>query len=265
MTEKITVVKIGGNVVDNPSALSAFASDFASLPGKKVLIHGGGKEATRLSSRLDIPTIMIEGRRVTSADTLEIVTMVYGGLVNKRVVASLQSNGCNALGLSGADGCVIPATRRLPQPIDYGFVGDISPIEINTTLIAMLLDAGITPVFCALAYDKGGCSMLNCNADSVSSAVAIALAAVAPVTLTFCFEKDGVMADVDRPDTLIPSITPSVFECLKSDGTVSGGMIPKVTNALAAIRSGVSDVRICRSDLLTTDRGTVITIPADEV
>ena len=247
MTEKITVVKIGGNVVDNPSALSAFASDFASLPGKKVLIHGGGKEATRLSSRLDIPTTMIEGRRVTSADTLEIVTMVYGGLVNKRVVAALQSNGCNALGLSGADGCVIPATRRLPEPIDYGFVGDISP------------------VFCALAYDKEGCSMLNCNADSVASAVAIALAAVAPVTLTFCFEKDGVMADVDRPDTLIPSITPSVFECLKSDGTVSGGMIPKVTNALAAIRSGVSDVRICRSDLLTTDRGTVITIPADEV
>ncbi len=264
MTDKITVVKIGGNVVDNPEALDRFAADFAGLPGKKILIHGGGKEATRLSTRLEIPTTMIEGRRVTSGETLEVVTMVYGGLVNKRVVGALQQHGCNALGLSGVDGLVIPAKRRSPIPVDYGFVGDINPEEINTELIGALLNAGITPVFCALAYDRSGATLLNCNADSVASSVAVASSRIAPVSLTYCFEKDGVMADVDRPDTLIASITPASFELLRADGTVSGGMIPKITNALAAIRSGVSDVRICRSDLLASDRGTTITIPADE-
>lgn len=264
MTDKITVVKIGGNVVDSPSALKSFATDFAALPGKKILIHGGGKEATRLSARLDIPTTMIEGRRVTSAETLEIVTMVYGGLVNKRVVAALQSNGCNALGLSGADGLVIPARRRSPVPVDFGFVGDIDPAKINTSLIKTLLDMDIVPVFCALAYDPSEATLLNCNADSVASAVAVASSSIGAVTLTFCFEKDGVMADVDRPETLIESITPLSFETLRSDGTISGGMIPKITNALAAIRSGVSDVRICRSDLLSSERGTVISIPDDE-
>lgn len=255
----IQVVKIGGNVVDNPEALARFARDFASLPSPKILIHGGGKEATRLAARLDIPQTMIEGRRVTSADTLDVVTMVYGGLVNKRVVAALQKEGCDALGLSGVDALVIPATRRKPEPIDYGFVGDIDPARINSRFIARLLEAGITPVFCALAYDTANGTLLNCNADSVASAVAIAASSIAPSTLTFCFEKDGVMADVDRPDSLIPQITAESFTALKADGTVQGGMIPKITNALAAIQSGVSSVRICRSDLLTDSRGTVIT------
>lgn len=264
MTDKITVVKIGGNVVDSPAALEQFAADFAALPGKKILIHGGGKEATRLSTRLDIPTTMIEGRRVTSAETLSVVTMVYGGLVNKRVVSALQSHGCNAIGLSGVDGMVIPAKRRSPVPVDYGFVGDIDPADINVGLIATLLDLDLVPVFCALAYDADNSTLLNCNADSVASAVAVASSRIAPVTLTFCFEKDGVMADVDRPDTLIESITPAKFATLHADGTVSGGMIPKITNAFAAIRAGVDKVRICRSDLLDSTRGTVITIPADE-
>lgn len=255
----IKVIKIGGNVVDNPGSLARFAEDFASVPGPKILIHGGGKEATRLAYRLDIPTTMIEGRRVTSAETLEVVTMVYAGLVNKRVVAALQGCGCNAVGLSGVDGLAIPAIRRPPHPVDYGFVGDIDPSDINTTLIKKLFDAGLTPVFCALAYDRENGTLLNCNADSVASAVAVASASLAPATLTFCFEKDGVMADVDRPDSLIPAITRESFEALKADGTVSDGMIPKITNALAAIDSGVQSVRICRSDLLADERGTIIT------
>lgn len=262
--ENITVVKIGGNVVDNPVALDKFAADFANLSGKKILIHGGGKEATRLSARLDIPTTMIEGRRVTSAETLEIVTMVYGGLINKRMVAALQNHGCNSIGLSGVDGMIIPAKRRSPVPVDYGFVGDIATNDINVGVIKVLLDSGLTPVFCALAYDSADSTLLNCNADSIASSVAVAASRIAPTSLTFCFEKDGVMADVDNPDTLIPSITPDSFDTFRANGTVTGGMIPKITNALAAIRNGVCEVRICRSDLLASDRGTVITIPDHE-
>ena len=261
---EITVVKIGGNVVDNPVALEHFAADFAALPGRKILIHGGGKEATRLSARLDIPTTMIEGRRVTSAETLDVVTMVYAGLVNKRVVASLQAHGCNAMGLSGVDGCVIPAVRRSPVPVDYGFVGDINPDNVNAGFIGSLLNAGIVPVFCALAYDREASTLLNCNADSVASAVAIAASRLATTSLTYCFEKDGVMADVENPDSLITSITPSSFAELKADGTVNGGMLPKITNAIAAVKSGLECVRICRSDMLLSDRGTTISVPADE-
>lgn len=256
---EISVIKIGGNVVDNPQALDRFASDFAAIDGPKILIHGGGKEATRLAERLDIPTTMIEGRRVTSAETLEVVTMVYAGLINKRVVGALRRHGCNALGLSGIDGGVIPARRRPANPIDYGFVGDINPAEINAPLIGALLEAGITPVFCALAYDSDGRdTLLNCNADSVASAVAIASARIGSPALTFCFEKDGVMADVDDPQSLIPEITEASFSRLKEEGVVAGGMIPKITNALAAIRQGVKMVRICRADLLGSSRGTVI-------
>ncbi|MCM1028170.1 MAG: acetylglutamate kinase [Pseudoflavonifractor sp.] len=255
----ITVVKIGGNVVDNPQALDRFAADFAATPGPKILIHGGGKEATRLSSRLEIPTTMIEGRRVTSAETLEVVTMVYAGLVNKRVVGALRRHGCNAIGLSGIDGGVIPAKKRSATPIDYGFVGDIEVSYINVPLIISLINSGLTPVFCALAYDIDGDTLLNCNADSVASAVAIAVADKASTTLTFCFEKDGVMADLDDPSSLIPSITPATFGPLKESGVIAGGMIPKITNALVATSMGVESVRICRSDLINTSRGTIIT------
>ena len=152
----IKVAKIGGNVVDNPEALSRFIAEFASLPGKKILVHGGGKEATRMSAKLEIPTTMIEGRRVTTRETLDVVTMVYAGLVNKRIVSMLQAAGCNALGLTGADGNAIKATRRNPVPIDFGYVGDIDPNDVNDSLIASLLDAGITPVFCAITHDGTG-------------------------------------------------------------------------------------------------------------
>ncbi len=254
----ITVVKIGGNVVDNPEALDHFVSDFSKLKGPKILVHGGGKEATRLSARLDIPTTMIDGRRVTTRETLDVVTMVYAGLINKRIVSALQSKGCNAIGLSGADGNIIPANRRPATPVDYGFVGDIDAAKINTALLATLLDCGIVPVFCAIMHDGNG-TLLNCNADSVASAVAVAASRIAPARLVFCFEKDGVLADVDNPGSLIESVTPQSYTTLREDGVVNKGMIPKIDNAFAAIAAGVESVTIKHSDNLLNTRGTTIT------
>lgn len=255
--DSIKVVKIGGNVVDNPEALARFISDFVKLPGRKILVHGGGKEATRMSARLDIPTTMIEGRRVTTRETLDIVTMVYAGLVNKRIVAMLQAAGCNALGLTGADANAITATRRPAEPIDYGFVGDIAPEGVSSELISSLLDAGITPVYCAITHDGHG-TLLNCNADTIASSVAVGASRVAPTELVFCFEQPGVMEDINRPDSLIPLITPDIYADLRAKGVVSKGMIPKIDNAFEAISSGVTSVTIKHSDALNTGIGTVI-------
>ena len=255
--EDIKVVKIGGNIVDNPEALESFVKDFASLPGRKILIHGGGKEATRLSSRLEIPTTMIEGRRVTSRETPDVVTMVYAGLVNKRIVSMLQAAGCNALGLSGADGDAIRATRRPATPVDYGFVGDIAPSGVNTQLMAALLDAGITPVYCAITHDGNG-TLLNCNADTIASSVAIGASTIAPTDLIYCFEQPGVMLDIDRPDSLIPSITADSYARLRAEGVVNKGMIPKLDNSFRAIEAGVRSVIIKHAANLTNPTGTVL-------
>lgn len=254
----VTIVKIGGNVIDSPEALSAFLADFARLEGPKVIVHGGGKEATRLSAALGVETTMIDGRRVTDRDTLDIVTMVYAGLINKRIVAMLQSLGCNAIGLCGADGNVIPARRRKPEPVDYGYVGDIDPTRINAALISRLIEDGICPVFCAITHDKKG-SLLNSNADSVASAVAVAVSSFAPSRLVFCFEKAGVLADVDDPDSVIPLITPANYATLRESGAISKGMIPKIDNAMLATRSGVESVTIKSSGALLADGGTTIT------
>lgn len=256
--ENIKVIKIGGNVVDNPEALSRFIRDFVSLPGKKILVHGGGKEATRMSAKLDIPTTMIDGRRVTDRATLDVVTMVYAGLVNKRIVSMLQAEGCNAIGLTGADGNAITATRRPATPVDYGFVGDIAPEGVNSDLIAALLDAGITPVYCAITHDGAG-TLLNCNADTIASSVAVGASRIAPADLIFCFEQPGVMEDIDKPDSLIRSITPAIYADLRARGIVNKGMIPKIDNAFKAIERGVRSVTIKHSDALAIDRGTVIT------
>ncbi|MCM1355797.1 MAG: acetylglutamate kinase [Staphylococcus sp.] len=255
--ETVKVIKIGGNVVDNPEALSRFVRDFVKLPGRKILVHGGGKEATRMSAKLDIPTTMIEGRRVTTRETLDVVTMVYAGLVNKRIVSMLQAEGCNALGLTGADANAITATRRPAEPIDYGFVGDIAPEGVNSALISSLLDAGITPVYCAITHDGKG-TLLNCNADTIASSVAVGAARVSPAELIFCFEQPGVMEDIERPDSLIPLITPDIYADLRARGIVNKGMIPKIDNAFKAIGSGVSSVTIKHSDALTTGVGTTI-------
>lgn len=252
----INVVKIGGNVIDDREALTAFLKDFASMPGHKVLVHGGGKEATRLSRTLGIETKMIEGRRVTDDATIDVVTMVYAGLINKRIVSLLQSLGCNSLGLTGADGNVIPARRRNPMPVDYGFVGDIVSDEVNSGLIESLLEQGIAPVFCAICHDGAG-QVLNCNADSVANAVAEGCAKIGPTRLTFCFEKPGVMRDVNDDNSVIPSIDSESFSVLKEEGIIADGMIPKVTNALKSAQHGVI-VRICRATDLQRPGGTII-------
>lgn len=253
--EKITVIKIGGNVIDNQVSLDRFVGELAAMEGAKILIHGGGKLATRMAERLEIPVQMIDGRRITDKATLDVVTMVYAGLVNKQIVAALQAKGCNALGLSGADGNIVRAHRRAPEPIDYGFVGDIDAVE--SALLETLLQAGITPVFSAIMHDGKG-SLLNCNADSVATAVALGAAAIAPTDLVFCFEKRGVLRNADDEESVIERISPASFATLKEEGTVKGGMLPKIENALKAVSAGVRSVRIKHADDLLTEGGTTI-------
>ena len=251
------IVKIGGNVVDNPDALLSFLKDFSQLAGPKILVHGGGKEATRLGEALGIHADMIDGRRVTDRATLDVVTMVYAGLINKRIVALLQSLGVDAIGLSGADAGIIKATRRCPEPIDYGFVGDIDPLDVNDRMLASLTDRGLTPVICAIMHDGAG-TLLNCNADSVASALAVAAARIAPTDLVFCFEKCGVLHDPEDDSSVIGEITAATFAQLKAAGIVSKGMLPKIENALQAVAQGVRSVTIKHSDNLLNDTGTVI-------
>lgn len=253
--EQITVVKIGGNVIDNEEVLDAFLKRFASIEGQKILIHGGGKLASRLQRELGQEVQMIDGRRVTDRQTLDVVTMVYAGLVNKQIVAKLQAAGCNAIGLSGADGNIVKAHRRPAQPIDYGFVGDIDGVD--ATMLRSLLEAGLTPIFSAIMHDGAG-TLLNCNADSVAQAVALGAAQLAPTDLVFCFEKKGVLRDAEDEDSVIERITPAAYAPLKADGTVSGGMIPKIENALRAVEQGVRSVKIKHADDLLTDGGTTI-------
>lgn len=255
MTDRITVVKIGGNVIDDPAALKRFVADFAALPGAKILVHGGGKIATRLAGKLELEVRMVEGRRITDKGMLDVVTMVYAGLLNKQIVAALQAAGCNAMGLSGADGNAVTARRRSPEPIDYGFVGDIERVDAG--LLRRLFEGGITPVFSAIMHDGRG-TLLNCNADSVASAVALGAAEVAPTDLVFCFEKAGVLRNADDETSLIPRITAESYVELKASGVVNRGMIPKIENALKAVDNGVRRVVIKHAANLSNDIGTTI-------
>jgi acetylglutamate kinase len=253
----LNVVKIGGNVIDNEAQLAQFLKDFAAIRGFKILVHGGGKLATKLSEALQIPTQMIDGRRVTDAETLKVVSMVYAGWINKSVVAQLQAMRCNAVGLSGADGNVIPALRRNPQPVDYGFVGDVSPVAINVNFIQLLFEQGITPVFSAITHDSRG-SLLNSNADTIASSVAIAMSHQMPTRLIFCFEKSGVLTNPDDDHSVIPEITRELYEEYKEQGVISGGMIPKVDSAFKAIGAGVKEVVIKHASAINAGGGTVI-------
>ncbi|MBR5465087.1 MAG: acetylglutamate kinase [Alistipes sp.] len=254
--KQITVIKIGGNVIDNEEVLNAFLARFAAIEGDKILVHGGGKLASRLQKELGQEVQMIDGRRVTDRATLDVVTMVYAGLVNKQIIAKLQALGCNAIGLSGADGNIVRAHRRPAKPIDYGFVGDIDGVD--TMMLRSLLEAGLTPVFSAIMHDGAG-TLLNCNADSVTQAVALGAAQLAPTDLVFCFEKHGVLSDAENDDSVIARITPDSYLQLKADGIVSGGMIPKIENALRAVEQGVRTVRIKHADdLLEESAGTTI-------
>ncbi len=258
MIEKITVVKIGGNVIDNPAAFAPFMERFAKLEGAKILIHGGGKIATRMAKEMNIETTMIDGRRVTDKAMLDIVVMTYAGLINKDVVATLQSHGCNAIGLSGADGNAIKATKRPANPIDFGYVGDIDPANVNVELLKILLEGGITPVFSAIMHNGEGL-LLNCNADTVASSVALGASKIAPTDLIYCFEKRGVLRDVEDESSVIASVTNDNYPALKAEGAIFAGMIPKIENALKAVNQGVTKVCIKHSDDILLDSGTSIT------
>ena len=252
----IKVIKIGGNVIDDESKLSRFLQEFASMKSPRILVHGGGKLATRLAEQLKIETRMIDGRRVTDKTTLDIVTMVYAGLLNKRIVATLQGFGCNALGLSGADAGIIRAVKRSAEPIDFGFVGDI--VSVDGQRLAAFAGGGIVPVICSIMHDGMG-TLLNCNADSVASAVASGVGRVSPTELIFCFEKNGVLRNVSDAASVIPEITAGTYPALKAEGVISAGMIPKVENALKAVNEGVTGVTIKHSDdLLNDNTGTLI-------
>lgn len=229
-------------MIDDRTALEKFQGDFARMSGDKILVHGGGKIATGIARSLGIETVMVGGRRVTDRPMLDVVTMVYAGLINKNIVAALQSLGCNAIGMSGADGASIVSHRRTGGQVDYGYVGDVD--SVNAEGVKKLSDAGFTPVFCAITYDGENGTLLNTNADTVASQVAVGMAHLTPSELVFCFEKDGVLADPADDGSVIPHIDSSSYETLKADGTVSGGMLPKLENAFAALGKGVSRVII---------------------
>lgn len=256
MKEKLTIVKVGGAVVEDELQLSQLLKDFGAIEGRKVLVHGGGRKATKMAERLGIETKMVNGRRITDAAMLEVVTMVYGGLVNKYLVSQLQANGINALGLTGADANVILSHKRpLKDGIDYGFVGDVDYVAHQ--ILAHLIEAGIIPVMAPLTHDAEG-HILNTNADTIASETAKALANSYDVTLIFSFEKKGVLSNPDDDDSVIPVITKEDFERYKADGTISGGMLPKIENALKAVEAGVSRVIITLATAIDGKHGTVI-------
>ena len=246
-----SVYKIGGNVVDDPAALERFCRAFAAVPGPKVLVHGGGVRASQVQKALGQEPVKIEGRRVTDAQTLEVVTMVYAGWCNKDIVARLQAAGCNAIGLAGCDGGVITARRRPPKTlsdgvtkVDFGFVGDVMPDSVNRGLILQLLDGGLVPVFSAINHDGAG-QLLNTNADTMAAAISVALGA----KLFYCFEKNGVLCDRNDDDSVIPVLDPQAYVRLKAEGRVAEGMIPKLDNAFRALQDGAAGVVIRNADL----------------
>ena len=256
MKEKITVVKVGGAVVEDEAQLTQLLKDFSAIEGKKVLIHGGGRRATQVAASLGIESKMVGGRRITDADMLSVVTMVYGGLVNKNLVARLQANGVNALGLTGADVDVIRSHKRpIKDGVDFGFVGDVD--RADGKMLSHLIEAGITPVMAPLTHDGKG-HILNTNADTIASETAKALAPYYDVTLIYSFEKKGVLRNPDDDDSVIPTITRADFEQYKADGTISGGMLPKIENALSAIDAGVSRVIITLATAIDGHSGTQI-------
>lgn len=255
MKEKITIIKVGGKIVEERGTLLQLLDRFAAIEGNKVLIHGGGRSATKIAEKLGIESRMIDGRRVTDEETLKVVTMVYGGLVNKNIVAGLQARGVNALGLTGADCNIVHAHKRPVKEIDWGFVGDVD--EADGKMLAALIGQGIVPVVAPLTHDGQG-NMLNINADTMAAETAKALAPYFDVTLTYCFEHPGVMRDPEDATSLIPEIRTDGYSRLKEEGVVSGGMIPKIDNAFNALAGGVAKVIITRADAIDGKQGTHI-------
>ena len=251
--ERLFIVKIGGNVLDNPVSLKQFLGTFAGLKHARILIHGGGKIATRIGDQLGIQSKYVNGRRITDEATRDLVTMVYGGLVNKQIVAALQALGCNALGLTGADGNVIRAVKRPVRDTDFGFVGDINTTDVNSGLITTLLTGGIVPVFAPLTHASG--AMLNTNADTIASVLAVALSSHYHVRLIYCFEKKGVLGDVNDPQSVIHHLPKKRYGELLERNALADGILPKLENAYAAIDAGVKEVLIGDADDLARNTG----------
>ena len=255
MKKKLTVIKVGGKIVEEKATLKQFLDDFARVEGYKVLVHGGGRSATQIAAQLGIESRMVNGRRITDAQTLQVVTMVYGGLVNKNIVAGLQARGVNALGLTGADMNVIRSHKRPVKDIDYGFVGDVD--QADGKMLSQLIDKGIVPVMAPLTHDGQG-QMLNTNADTIAGETAKALAPYFDVTLVYCFEKKGVLRDANDDDSVIPHLNEADFKKYVEEGVIQDGMIPKLENAFQAIHSGVSKVNITVATAIDGTQGTII-------
>lgn len=251
--EKLTLIKVGGKIVEEPDTLQQLLRDFSSIEGHKVLVHGGGRSATKIASQLGIESQMVNGRRITDAEMLKVVTMVYGGLVNKNIVAGLQSLQVNALGLTGADMNIMRSDKRPVKDVDYGFVGDVK--EVNADVLASLIQQGIVPVLTPLTHDKQG-HMLNTNADTIAGEAAKALAKYFDVTLMFCFEKKGVLLNEDDDESVIPEIDRASFQKYVAEGIIQGGMIPKLENAFQAIDAGVKEVIITQASEIHKHTGT---------
>ncbi len=257
MKQKLTIIKVGGAVVEDEQQLAQLLKDFSAIEGRKVLVHGGGRRATKIGAQLGIESQMVNGRRITDAQTLEVVTMVYGGLVNKSLVARLQANGVNALGLTGADMNVIRSHKRpIKDGIDFGFVGDVE--QADGKMLHTLIEAGITPVMAPLTHDGQG-TILNTNADTIASETAKALAPYYDVTLIYAFEKPGVLSNPDDDSSVIPVITRESYRQFVAEGVISGGMMPKIENALAAIEAGVDRIVITRATDINHQKGTIVT------
>lgn len=251
--EKLTLIKVGGKIVEEPDTLQQLLRDFSSIDGYKVLVHGGGRSATKIASQLGIESQMVNGRRITDAEMLKVVTMVYGGLVNKNIVAGLQALQVNALGLTGADMNIMRSDKRPVKDVDYGFVGDVK--EVNADVLASLIKQGIVPVLAPLTHDKQG-HMLNTNADTIAGEAAKALAKYFDVTLMFCFEKKGVLLNEDDDESVIPEIDRASFQKYVAEGIIQGGMIPKLENAFQAIDAGVKEVIITQASEIHKHTGT---------
>ncbi len=260
LMEQVFILKVGGNIIDDEQQLAAFLQAFAEIPGKKILIHGGGKLATRMAAQLQIPQQMVGGRRITDAETLKTVTMVYAGYINKNIVAQLQSFQCNAIGLTGADGNLIQAHQRIHPTIDYGFVGDVD--GINTALLQQLLNNNSSVVVAPITHNGNG-HLLNTNADTIAQEIATALAPHYAVSLIYLFEKAGVLMDVNDDTSVVPIITPQIYAQLKAQGIIADGMLPKLENAFTALQKGVQRVIIGKanvlSELLKGTSGTTLT------
>lgn len=247
MKKPLSIIKIGGNVINNEAQLDSFLKGFASVDTLKILVHGGGRKATEIADSMGLEPKMLGGRRITDKANLEVVTMVYAGLLNKKIIAKLQSNGCNALGLTGADANVIRAHKRIVKEVDYGFAGDIDEVENKT--IALFLEAGITPVFSAITHDKNG-QLLNTNADTIASELAKGLSNDYKVELIYCFEKKGVLKDVEDDTSVIESINSELYLSLKNDGIINDGMLPKLENCFDSLQNGVDSVILGEAELI---------------